>query len=135
MNTDADNTQNKTTNAPALIESMKWQVDNPINRVAGGYYPEISLGDIECEITRTVTQMASVNLTEISDVNCPEDDVYDWDDHDEETDDIIWRVSGMVKQTDYLTLKTRYEQLLDLVRTVIPFVDIEALGIHERMMQ
>lgn len=124
MNTDADNTQNETTNAPALIESMRWQVNNPIRRAAGGYYPQINLSDIECEITRTVTQRGSVNLTDVSDINCPQDDVYDWDDEDEDTDDEIWRVSGMVKQSDYHDLLTRYTELLDLVRTAIPLIDL-----------
>ena len=124
MNTDADNTQNETTNAPAVIESMRWQVNNPIRRAAGGYYPQISLSDIECEITRTVTQRGSVNLTDVSDINCPQDDVYDWDDEDEDTDDEIWRVSGMVKQSDYHDLLTRYTELLDLVRTAIPLIDL-----------
>ncbi len=124
MNTDADNTQNETTNAPALIESMRWQVNNPIRRAAGGYYPQISLSDIECEITRTVTQRGSVNLTDVSDINCPQDDVYDWDDEDEDTDDEIWRVSGMVKQSDYHDLLTRYTELLDLARTAIPLIDL-----------
>ena len=124
MNTDADNTQNETTNAPALIESMTWQVNNPIRRAAGGHYPEISLDDVYCEITRTVTQVGSVSLNDVSDINCPQDDVYDWDDEDEDTEDETWRISGMVKQFDYLTLQTRYEQLLDLVRTAIPFIDL-----------
>lgn len=124
MNTDAENTQNKTTNAPALIESLTWQVDNPIRRAAGGYYPEISLDDIYCEITRTVTQSATVNLTDASDIYCPQDDVYDWDDEDEDVESEVWRVNGMVKQDDYVTLQTRYNQLLDLARIAIPFIDL-----------
>jgi len=135
VNTDADNTQNKTTNAPSLIETMTWQVNNPIRRAAGGYYPEISLSDIECEITRTVTQVGSVNLTDVRDMDCPQDDVYDWDYQEEDTEDEIWRISGMVKQSDYSELMTRYTKLLDLVRTVIPLVDIEAVEIHERTQQ
>jgi hypothetical protein len=103
---------------------MTWQVNNPIRRAAGGYYPEISLSDIECEITRTVTQIGTVNLTDISDVNCPEDDVYDWEECDEDTEDEIWRISGMVRQSDYSELLTRYTQLLDLARTAIPFIDL-----------
>lgn len=124
MNTDADNTQNETTNAPALIESMKWQVNHPIRRAPGGYSPQISLSDIECEITRTVTQSACVNLTEVSDINCPQDDVYDWDNDDEDTEYEFWRVSGMVKQSDYSELMTRYTKLLDLARIAIPFIDL-----------
>lgn len=103
---------------------MTWQVNNPIRHPAQGYYPEISLEDIEAEITRTVTQVGSINLTDVSNLDCPEDDVYDWDEEDEDTEDVIWKVSGMVKQYDYLTLQTRYEQLLDLVKTAIPFIDL-----------
>ena len=123
MNTDADNTQ-KTTNAPALIESLTWQVNNPIRYPAQGYYPQISLEDIEAEIIRTVSQTGSVNLTDVSNLDCPEDDVYDWEENDEDTEDVIWKVSGMVNQYDYRTLQTRYEQLLDLVKTAIPFIDL-----------
>jgi hypothetical protein len=57
-------------------------------------------------------------------LDCPEDDVYDWEENDEDTEDVIWKVSGMVNQYDYRTLQTRYEQLLDLVKTAIPFIDL-----------
>jgi len=137
VNTDADNTQNRTTDEQALIDSIRWEVANPINRPEGGYYPEIDLSDIECEVTRTVTQSAVVNLTDVDDLTDPQDSVdsYDWEEHDENREDEVWRISGMVKQSDYSELMTRYTKLLDLVRTVIPLVDIEAVEIHERTQQ
>ena len=106
---------------------MRWQVNNIIRRPLRGYTPEICLSDIDCEITRTVTQSASVNLSEVSDINCPQDDVYEWDDEVEDTEDEVWRISGMVNQIDYMTLQTRYEQLLGLVRKAIPFIDLEKI--------
>jgi len=117
VNTDADNTQNKTTNVPSLIEEMKWEVNNRITRPQGGYYPDISLSDIDCEITRTVTQVGSVNLEDVSNLDCPEDDVYEWDYQEEDTEHSIWRISGMVRKSDYSDLLSRYERLCDLART------------------
>lgn len=121
MNTDADNTQNRTTDEQALIDSIRWEVANPINRPEGGYYPEIDLSDIECEVTRTVTQSAVVNLTDVDDLTDPQDSVdsYDWEEHDENREDEVWRISGMVKQSDYITLKSRYDHMLGLMNAAL----------------
>ena len=131
MNTEADNTQNETTNAPTLIESLTWQLNNRIKGAAGGYYPEISLDDVYCEITRTVTQSATLNLSDVSDMEYPQNDVYDWEDEDEDIEDEVWRVTGMIRRSDYSDLLARYTNLIDLVRTAIPLVDIHRKPLYK----